>query len=53
MSAMAQEDSLGRRYLTSGDFLKNGVPATVIATAVIVTLGYGLMRLIGSVLSSC
>ncbi|KAG6331761.1 hypothetical protein ID866_7329, partial [Astraeus odoratus] len=31
-TAAAQEDDLGRLYLTNVDFLKNGVPASIIAT---------------------
>lgn len=34
MSAIAEEDSLGNRYLDATDFLKNGIPATVLATIV-------------------
>jgi phosphate transporter len=30
----AQEDEVGQLYLTNVDFLKNGVPASVIATMV-------------------
>jgi hypothetical protein len=29
-----QEDELGQLYLTNVDFLKNGVPASIIATLV-------------------
>jgi len=34
MISAAQEDELGRLYLTNVDFLKNGVPASIIATLV-------------------
>ncbi|CED82330.1 Na /dicarboxylate, Na /tricarboxylate and phosphate transporters [Phaffia rhodozyma] len=47
LSAISQEDSLGRRYLNAGDFLKNGIPATVLATGVVVTVGYVIMKVIG------
>ena len=30
----AQEDDLGQVYLTNVDFLKNGIPASIIATLV-------------------
>jgi phosphate transporter len=49
MSAIAQEDSLGNRYLDASDFLKNGIPATILATLVIVGPGYFIMRLLGCV----
>jgi hypothetical protein len=34
MTSAAQEDELGRLYLSNVDFLKNGVPASIIATLV-------------------
>lgn len=34
MISAAQEDDLGRLYLTNMDFLKNGVPASIVATLV-------------------
>jgi len=34
MISAAQEDELGRLYLSNVDFLKNGVPASIIATLV-------------------
>ncbi|KAF9230363.1 SPX domain-containing protein [Melanogaster broomeanus] len=45
--AAAQEDDLGQLYLTNIDFLKNGVPASVIATLVVATVGFVLMTVIG------
>ncbi|KAF9219427.1 SPX-domain-containing protein [Gyrodon lividus] len=45
--AAAQEDDLGQLYLTNIDFLKNGVPASVIATLVVATVGFVLMIAIG------
>jgi phosphate transporter len=33
-----QEDEMGQLYLTNVDFLKNGIPASVIAALVCVTL---------------
>ncbi|KAN0113785.1 sodium/sulfate symporter [Russula decolorans] len=41
-----QEDEMGQLYLTNVDFLKNGVPASVIAALVVASLGYALMKLI-------
>ncbi|KAK2467241.1 hypothetical protein APHAL10511_000790 [Amanita phalloides] len=46
-TAAAQEDELGETYLTNVDFLNNGVPASVIACLVVVTVGFVLMTLIG------
>lgn len=46
-TAAAQEDELGRLYLTNMDFLKNGVPASIIATLVVATVGFVLMIAIG------
>lgn len=34
IASAAQEDDLGQVYLTNVDFLKNGIPASIIATAV-------------------
>ncbi|KAF8547929.1 Sodium/sulfate symporter [Imleria badia] len=45
--AAAQEDDLGQVYLTNIDFLKNGIPASIIATLVVSTVGYLLMLGIG------
>ncbi|GAA99969.1 uncharacterized protein L969DRAFT_96586 [Mixia osmundae IAM 14324] len=44
MTAINLEDEVGTRYLSANDFLKNGVPASVIVTTVVITLGYGIMR---------
>ncbi|KAF8638963.1 hypothetical protein AX17_001824 [Amanita inopinata Kibby_2008] len=46
-TAATQEDELGESYLTNVDFLKNGVPASVMAALVVSTVGFVLMRLIG------
>ncbi|KAJ3572882.1 hypothetical protein NP233_g2793 [Leucocoprinus birnbaumii] len=46
-TAATQEDELGELYLSNIDFLKNGVPASIIATAVVSTVGYMLMKIIG------
>ncbi|KAF8835671.1 Sodium/sulfate symporter, partial [Paxillus ammoniavirescens] len=45
--AATQEDDLGQLYLTNIDFLKNGVPSSVIATLVVATVGFVLMTAIG------
>ncbi|KAF2405030.1 SPX domain-containing protein [Trichodelitschia bisporula] len=46
MTAIMMEDSqTGQRYLQVKHFITRGVPASLITFAVVVTLGYGLMRL--------
>ncbi|KAH9918924.1 SPX domain-containing protein [Epithele typhae] len=45
-TAATQEDEMGQLYLSNVDFLKNGVPASIIATFVVSTVGYLLMRAI-------
>ena len=45
--SIAQENKLGQRYIAASDFLKNGIPASILATAVIVTLGFGISKAIG------
>lgn len=47
MTAVSQVDSFGRRYVTAKDFIKVGVPASIAATAIIGTLGYLIMALLG------
>ncbi|KAI9451365.1 SPX-domain-containing protein [Lactarius psammicola] len=42
-----QEDEMGQLYLTNVDFLKNGVPASIIAALVVASLGYALMKSVG------
>ncbi|KAI0050511.1 SPX-domain-containing protein [Auriscalpium vulgare] len=46
-TAATQEDEMGQLYLSNTDFLKNGVPASIMATLVVATLGYALMKAIG------
>jgi hypothetical protein len=45
--SIAQENKLGQRYIAASDFLKNGIPASILATTVIVTLGFGISKTIG------
>ncbi|GAA5988953.1 hypothetical protein JCM10908_006244 [Rhodotorula pacifica] len=47
LQAINQEDELGQRYLDPSDFYKVGIPASVVTAAVIITLGYVIMRAIG------
>jgi phosphate transporter len=47
MNAIMMEDEMGQQYLTTVDFLKVGVPSSVVACLAIVTLGYALMGVLG------
>ncbi|CAG8652059.1 6414_t:CDS:2, partial [Cetraspora pellucida] len=47
MNAIMMEDEMGVRYLNTIDFIKSGVPGSVLGLASIVTVGYVLMMLIG------
>ncbi|KAK3844885.1 MAG: SPX domain-containing protein [Linnemannia gamsii] len=47
MSAISQEDELGSPYLSTLDFLKSGVPMSIVATGLVVTMGYGIMIALG------
>ncbi|GJJ78406.1 phosphate transporter [Entomortierella parvispora] len=47
MNAVAQEDEMGQPYLKTMDFLKSGVPLSIMATLCVVTIGYGIMSVLG------
>lgn len=47
MSAIMMEDPTGKPYLRTNDFLKTGVPASILSTIVIIFVGYGIMTAIG------
>ncbi|CAM0137316.1 unnamed protein product [Umbelopsis sp. WA50703] len=47
MSAIMMEDQTGKPYLRTLDFIKTGVPASILSTIVIIFLGYGIMTAIG------
>ncbi|ORY58571.1 SPX domain-containing protein [Pseudomassariella vexata] len=47
MTAIMKEDATGQRYLQVKHFISRGVPSSLITLAVVVTLGYGAMRIIG------
>ncbi|ORY69413.1 SPX domain-domain-containing protein [Leucosporidium creatinivorum] len=47
LQAINVEDDMGQRYLEPSDFFKNGIPASVIAVIVVITVGYGIMRALG------
>jgi len=47
MTAIMMENEVGVRYLSVKDFLKTGVPASLITFVIVVLLGYTLMRIVG------
>ena len=47
MTACQLEDSVGDRYLHVRDFLKSGVIASIVCTAIIGTLGVAIMLPLG------
>lgn len=53
MTAIMMEDpQTGERYLRVGHFITRGVPSSFIAFLVVITVGYGLMRIAFAFLSS-
>lgn len=47
VTAISMTDELGNRYLTVNTFINRGVPASFIAFAVTITVGYGIMSSLG------
>ncbi|KAF5129556.1 hypothetical protein DV495_002176 [Geotrichum candidum] len=47
VTAICMTDEVGRPYLTVGNFISRGVPASVLAYLVIITLGYLIMSALG------
>ncbi|KAI8351639.1 SPX domain-containing protein [Mortierella sp. GBAus27b] len=47
MNAIALEDEMGIPYLKTIDFLKTGVPLSIVATVCVITIGYGIMSALG------
>lgn len=47
INAVSIEDATGRPYLKTRDFLKVGVPMSVAVLVITVTVGYGIMMLLG------
>lgn len=47
MTAISQENGLGLPYLKTKDFVKNGVPCSILIMLCVVTVGYVLMELTG------
>lgn len=44
---MMEDSQTGQRYLRVKHFITRGVPASILTFGVIVSLGYGLMRVVG------
>jgi len=44
---MMEVPETGQRYLSVKHFLTRGVPASIMTFAVVVTVGYGLMSIVG------
>lgn len=44
---MMEDPQTGQRYLQVKHFITRGVPASIMAYVVIITVGYGLMRAVG------
>ncbi|KAF6832172.1 spx domain-containing protein [Colletotrichum musicola] len=47
MTAIMKEDPTGQRYLRVKHFISRGVPSSILTLVVVVSLGYGLMRVAG------
>ncbi|EJS41896.1 pho91p [Saccharomyces arboricola H-6] len=47
VTAISMIDEVGDRYLTVGTFITRGVPASLLSYATIVTVGYGLLKVMG------
>lgn len=43
VTAISMTDELGKRYLSVNTFITRGVPASIIAYAFVITIGYGIM----------
>ncbi len=44
---MMEDDQTGQRYLQVKHFISRGIPASVITFLVVVTVGFGLLRVAG------
>ncbi|RIA85720.1 SPX domain-containing protein [Glomus cerebriforme] len=47
MNAIMMEDEMGVRYLSTIDFIKSGIPGSILALLSVVTVGYVLMSFVG------
>ena len=44
---MMEDSQTGQRYLQVKHFISRGIPSSVIALLVVITVGYGLMLVVG------
>ncbi|CCG84198.1 protein of unknown function [Taphrina deformans PYCC 5710] len=47
MTAIMMENEVGVRYLSVKDFLKSGLPASILTFIVVCSIGFGLTKLVG------
>lgn len=47
VTAICMTDEVGRPYLTVGNFISRGVPSSILAYLVVISLGYILMKAVG------
>ncbi|KAI0191309.1 SPX domain-containing protein [Astrocystis sublimbata] len=47
MTAIMKEDATGERYLSVKHFITRGIPSSILSLLVVVTIGYGAMRIVG------
>jgi phosphate transporter len=46
-AAIMKEDPAGQRYLQVKHFISRGVPSSIMTLLVVITVGYGAMRVTG------
>jgi len=46
-AAIMKEDPAGQRYLQVKHFITRGVPSSIMTLLVVITVGYGAMRVTG------
>ena len=44
---MMEDPQTGQRYLHVKHFISRGIPSSIMTLAVVVSVGYGLMRIVG------
>jgi len=47
MTAIMMENEVGVRYLGVKDFLRSGIPSSMITFVIVLLVGYVLMRVVG------
>jgi phosphate transporter len=47
MTAIMKEDATGQRYLQVRHFISRGIPSSLLTMLVVISLGYGAMRIVG------